>query len=138
MGLRVFVLCRNDGLNVSGDSVLSERQLMAVECGLEFAALDVLTPRDEQAVVGCYFESVRSNRRWPIRQGGDGAAPAVTDHESVGAVVEEGRRRLPSVQFGPTGDVRLLHRVDWCTLPGLGNLTVTTTGDGTRQFLGML
>ena len=132
------MLFRNDGLNLAADSPLAEEQLMAVECGLEYATLERLTPGDGQALVACYFDCVQSDHRWPVRQTRSTGPRFSAPHEGVGQTVEEGQRRLPLQCFGPTTDRRLLHRVEWCHLPGLGDLTVASVGDGTRQMLSEL
>ena len=132
----ICVCGRNDGLNMAGDSVLTDTQLVAVECGLEYTLLEQLTPAEEQTIVACYFEFVRSDQRWAVRLASNVESSISGKHEVIRVTVEEGRRRFREQRFGPEADVRLLHRTEWRCLPGLGDVSATAVGDGTRFMYG--
>ena len=117
------------------ESVLSVKQVVAVEGGVEFASLRVLTPEDIMAFCRYYWDAKEAGHKFAVQLCSSKGLKEVAEYRAASDEVAMGRERLTQIRFGPAGSRRLLERLEACQLPSLGDLTFGGAGDGSRSML---
>ena len=120
--LMVGLCVRSENVDVVTDSAMTGGKLIAVEGGLEFAELGLLTEDEKLEVCENYRAAFHARRSLPMRPLRAGVPALAEDYESVGTHVREGRSRLHGSVAGSVSNLRRMAQQDWSTMPGLGSL----------------